>query len=210
VTGREPTDARWFRDVLGHYPTGVSVVTATQPDGTRAGFVVGSFTSVSLDPPLVAFFPGKASTSWPKIRSAGRFCVNILGADQEHLCRRFASRAQDKFGGLECASAASGSPVLPGVVAWIDCDLESVTEAGDHFIVVGRVRELDRDVRGLPLLFFQGGYGGFTSHSLIAAESGGQPTGHLRNADLVRDEMEDIARSLSARCIAASMAGGEL
>src|SRR3954469_1109241 len=93
---REPHDQRWFRQVLGQYPTGVCVVTATLPDGSNAGFVVGSFTSVSLDPPLVAFFPDKGSTSWPKIRSAGSFCVNILGADHEDVCRRFASRAPDK------------------------------------------------------------------------------------------------------------------
>src|ERR1044071_9719430 len=120
----DPTDSRWFRQVLGQYPTGVCVVTATQEDGSRAGFVVGSFTSVSLDPPLVAFFPDKASTSWPKIHRAGRVCGNILSADQEHLCRRFASKAEDKFVGLQTRAAGSGSPVLEGVVAWIDCDLD--------------------------------------------------------------------------------------
>ena len=89
------TGSGWFRQVLGQYPTGVCVVTAKQADGTRAGFVVGSFTSVSLDPMLVAFLADKRSTSWSKIRSAGAFCVNILGADQEHICRRFASRDDD-------------------------------------------------------------------------------------------------------------------
>ena len=133
----EPTDPRWFRQVLGQYPTGVCVVTATEPDGGRAGFVVGSFTSVSLDPPLVAFFPDKSSTSWPRIHGAGRFCVNILSAEQEDVCRNFATRKQDKFEGVACRDAESGSPIIEGVVAWIDCDLESVTEAGDHYIVLG-------------------------------------------------------------------------
>ena len=95
----DPTDPRWFRQVLGQYPTGVCVVTATEPDGGRAGFVVGSFTSVSLDPPLVAFFPDRGSTSWPRIHSVGRFCVNILSAEQEDVCRNFATRKQDKFDG---------------------------------------------------------------------------------------------------------------
>ncbi|MGH3244378.1 MAG: flavin reductase family protein, partial [Spirillospora sp.] len=199
---RAPTDSRWFREVLGQYPTGVCVVTATQPDGSRAGFVVGSFTSVSLDPPLVAFFPDKSSTSWPKIERAGKFCVNILSADQEHLCRQFAAKAEDKFQGLDVRTAGSGSPIIKDVVAWIDCDLESVQEAGDHYIVLGRVRELDVENPSLPLLFFQGGYGRFAPLSLAASSGRGALARQLRQVDLVRAEMERLAADLSARCIA--------
>ena len=104
----DPTDPRWFRRVLGQYPTGVCVVTATEADGRRAGFVVGSFTSVSLNPPLVAFFPDKGSTSWPRIREAGKFCVNILGAGQEDVCRNFAVRKDDKFEGVACPGGRVG------------------------------------------------------------------------------------------------------
>ena len=206
----DPTDPRWFRQVLGQYPTGVCVVTAMQPDGTRAGFAVGSFTSVSLDPPLVAFFPDKRSTTWPKIERAGRFCVNILGEDHEHLVRRFAAKAADKFEGLETRTAGSGSPILDGVVAWIDCDLDSVQEAGDHYIVVGRVRELDLEGASLPLLFFQGGYGRFAPLSLAASNSRGTLTEQLRQVDLVRAEMERLADDLSARCIATTPIGDQL
>jgi flavin reductase (DIM6/NTAB) family NADH-FMN oxidoreductase RutF/DNA-binding IclR family transcriptional regulator len=206
----DPTDSRWFRQVLGQYPTGVCVVTATQPDGARAGFVVGSFTSVSLDPPLVAFFPDKSSTSWPKIERAGKFCVNILCADQEHLCRRFASKAEDKFQGLETRDAGSGSPILEGVVAWIDCDLASVEEAGDHFTVIGRVRELAIENTSLPLLFFQGGYGRFAPLSLAASNSRGALTEQLREVYLVRSEMERLATDLSARCIATTPVGDDV
>src|SRR6187551_1285350 len=116
-------DGRWFREVLGQYPTGVCVVTAAQPTGPDAGFVVGSFTSVSLDPPLVAFFPDKKSTTWPKIAAADHFCVNILSADQEHLCRQFASKAEDKFENVPSRPASTGAPIIEGVVAWIDCEL---------------------------------------------------------------------------------------
>lgn len=155
-------DGATFRRVLGHYPTGVCVVTATEPDGAQSGMVVGSFTSVSLDPPLVAFFPDKSSTSWPRIERAGKFCVNVLASDQGDLCRRFASKAEDKFAGLTHRVSTNGSPVLDDVVAWIDCTLDAVHEAGDHFIVLGRVKELDIARAEQPLLFFRGQYGNFT------------------------------------------------
>jgi flavin reductase (DIM6/NTAB) family NADH-FMN oxidoreductase RutF/DNA-binding IclR family transcriptional regulator len=205
-----PTDPRWFRQVLGQYPTGVCVTTATLADGSRAGFVVGSFTSVSLDPPLVAFFPDKGSTTWPRIESAGKFCVNILSAEQEDVCRRFASRVPDKFEGIECREAGSGSPIISGVVAWIDCDIEAVEEAGDHYIVLGRVRELNVENPQLPLLFFQGGYGRFAPLSLAAPNSRGALTEQLRDVDLVRPEMERLAEELKARCISTAPVDGEL
>jgi flavin reductase (DIM6/NTAB) family NADH-FMN oxidoreductase RutF/DNA-binding IclR family transcriptional regulator len=210
MSNGDPADPRWFRQVLGQYPTGVCVVTARQADESRAGFVVGSFTSVSLEPPLVAFFPDKGSTSWPRIERAGRFCVNILSADQEDVCRRFASRAADKFEGISCREAGSGSPIIDGVVAWIDCDLETVEEAGDHYIVLGRVRELDVEDPSLPLLFFQGGYGRFAPLSLAASNSRGALTEQLRDVDLVRTQMERLAADLSARCIATAPVGDEL
>jgi len=156
-----PFDSATFRTVLGHFPTGVTVVTAA-PDDTPVGLAVGSFCSVSLDPPLVAFFPGRSSSSWPQIQAAGSFCVNILADDQEDVCRRFASKEEDKFTGLGWSAAASGSPLLAGALAWIDCDIESVSEAGDHFYVLGRVRDLGVAHEGAPLLFFRGGYGRFT------------------------------------------------
>lgn len=201
-------DAQRFRDVLGQYPTGVSVVTAVQADGTAAGLAVGSFTSVSLDPPLVAFLPDKASTSWPKIQAAGSFCVNVLGADQESICRTFATKAPDKFAGLSWRPAGSGSPILDGAVAWIDCDLEAIHEAGDHYIVIGRVRDLDVAHPSLPLLFFRGGYGRFTPLSFTAIE--GDLLEQLRLVDLVRPHMEAVARELDVECNAAVLVGDEL
>jgi flavin reductase (DIM6/NTAB) family NADH-FMN oxidoreductase RutF len=205
----EPTDPRWYRQVLGQYPTGVCVVTAVEPNGGRAGFVVGSFTSVSLDPPLVAFFPDKSSTSWPRIQGAGRFCVNILSAEQQDVCRNFATRRQDKFEGVAWRDADSGSPIIEGVVAWIDCDLESVTEAGDHYIVLGRVRGLGIESSALPLLFFQGGYGRFTPLSLTAGGSG--LIKQLRDVDLVRAEMERIAADIpGTRCNASALVDDEI
>ena len=155
-------DSAHFRQVLGHFPTGVTVITAAGPEGKAAGFAVGSFFSVSLEPPLVGFCAGKASSSWPLVREAGSFCVNILAEDQEAVCRQFSSKVDDKFSGLGWQPAASGSPRLADVLAWIDCDIEAVHDAGDHEICVGRVRELgvDDSEHG-PLLFYRGGYGRF-------------------------------------------------
>lgn len=156
-------DGATFRRVLGHYPTGVCVVTAADTDGSPVGMVVGSFTSVSLDPPLVAFFPAKSSTSWPLIERAGKFCVNVLASDQKHLCDRISAKGADKFIGIGHRVSAGGSPILGGVVAWIDCALDAVHEAGDHYIVLGRVLALEVEHPGKPLLFFQGSYGEFAN-----------------------------------------------
>jgi flavin reductase (DIM6/NTAB) family NADH-FMN oxidoreductase RutF len=153
-------DSAKFRQVLGHFTTGVTVITGATADGP-VGLAVGSFASVSLDPPLVAFFADKTSSSWPKIAPSGAFCVNILGQHQEDVCRRFASKEPDKFAGLGWSPASSGSPLIDGVIAWIDCDIQEVTEAGDHVCVLGAVRELDVGHDGPPLLFFRGGYGRF-------------------------------------------------
>lgn len=157
----QPIDAKRFRRVLGHHPTGVAAVTAIAANGRPVGMAVGAFTSVSLSPPLVGFLPDKSSTTWPKIRESGSFCVNVLGAGQEMVCQALATRAEDKFNGLAWRPAPSGSPILDGVVAWIDCDIAAVSESGDHYFVTGSVRELDIVTGGLPLVFFQGILGQF-------------------------------------------------
>jgi len=159
-TSDAPFDAARYRQVLGHFPTGVTVIAAAG-ESAPVGMAVGSFASVSLDPPLVAFFAGRTSTSWPKIEATGSFCVNILGEHQEDVCRRFASKEDDKFAGLGWTRAASGSPLLDGVIAWIDCNIDSVLDAGDHVCVLGRVRDLGIGHDGSPLVFFRGGYGRF-------------------------------------------------
>ncbi|KAA9156746.1 flavin reductase family protein [Amycolatopsis acidicola] len=151
-------EAARFREVLGHFPTGVCVVTAIGEDGSPAGMAIGSFTSVSLNPPLVGFLPAKASSSFPRIRAAKSFCVNVLSAGQEDLCRVFATSGADKFADVGWSDAPSGAPVLDGVLAWIDCAWESVHETGDHYLALGRVTALDA-VADHPLVFFRGGYG---------------------------------------------------
>ncbi|SFV02648.1 flavin reductase [Pseudoduganella namucuonensis] len=207
---RKASDPKWFRQVLGQFPTGVCVITAAPPGAPLAGMVVGSFTSVSLDPPLVAFLPDRTSSSWPKIEAAGRFCVNILGADQEALCRRFAAKAGDKFEGVAWRPAPTGSPILADSVAWIDCEIGSVLEAGDHYIVIGEVGELQINTGGLPMLFFQGGYGKFSPLSMVAPDPLGAIAEPLRQVDMLRAEMEELAAELDARCIATARVDDEI
>jgi len=163
-------DPNKYRQVLGHFPTGVTVITATQADGTPVGFTIGSFTSVSLDPPLVGFLPMATSGTWAAISASGSFCVNILGADQADLCWRFASsKIENPFEGVDWQpSPISGSPVLPGTIAWIDCSIEQVVEAGDHHLVIGRVLELehvDPAHDANALVFFRGRVGDFRPHA---------------------------------------------
>ena len=153
-------DSAKYRQVLGHHPTGVTVITA-MADDEPVGLAVGSFSSVSLEPPLVGFFATHTSSTWPKIRDAGTFCVNVLGEDQEEVCRRFAMSGGDKFAGLGWSPSALGSPLLDGALAWIDCDLDQVVDAGDHVLVLGAVRDLGVGHDGGPLVFFRGGYGRF-------------------------------------------------
>jgi flavin reductase (DIM6/NTAB) family NADH-FMN oxidoreductase RutF len=209
--GTRAIEPDWYRRVLGQYPTGVCVVAADEPGTGPCGMVVGSFTSVSLDPPLIAFYPAKSSTSWPRIEAAGAFCVNILGADQEDVCRTFSAKAGNKFENVPFhRTPQTASPIIDGVVAWIDCDIEAVQDAGDHVLVLGRVRELDVHRPGLPLLFFQGGYGRFSPHSLAASDAGGSLTTPLRHVDLIRPLLEDLARDLCCRCLAGARIGEEV
>jgi flavin reductase (DIM6/NTAB) family NADH-FMN oxidoreductase RutF len=153
-------DPRRFRDVLGHFPTGVTVVTGIDGDGRPQGLTIGSFVSVSLDPPLVGFLPSRSSKTWRSIAGSGSFCVNILGSDQAELCWRFAKEPADgesRFDGLDVARAESGAPILPGVVGWIDCRIERTVEAGDHFFVIGAVRGLSHsDDVSDAMVFFRG------------------------------------------------------
>jgi flavin reductase (DIM6/NTAB) family NADH-FMN oxidoreductase RutF len=148
-----------FRNVLGHFGSGVAIITSMDADGQPSGMAVQSFSSLSMDPPYVFFAPAKTSTSWPRIQQTGRFCANILSEDQQELSRGFAVSGGDKFAGVPWHQSGHGTPILDGCLAWIDCVLEAEHDAGDHTIVIGRVLELDVERDGRPLLFFRGGYG---------------------------------------------------
>jgi len=157
-----------MRDVLGHFVSGVTVVTAIGADGP-VGFTCQSFSSLSLDPPLVAFAPARTSSTWPLLREAGRFCVNVLAEEQSDLSRQFARSGTDKYAGVRWSPSPYGSPVLEGVVAWIDSELWAEYDGGDHTIVVARVLDLGADASRTPLLFHRGAYG--LQSALLAPES---------------------------------------
>lgn len=151
-------DPTRLRQALRRVPTTVTVVTAST-EGGPFGLVVGSFVSISLRPPLVGIFLGDASTTWPRIRAAGRFAVNVLAHDQKELCARFArSGGTEKFHGVRWRPSPSGSPLLPGVSTWLDCRLEDVSRVGDHHLAVGRVLDLaDPAADAVDPLIFHGG-----------------------------------------------------
>ncbi len=150
-------DETRFRDVLGYFATGVTVVTAIE-DAGPVGFTCQAFTSLSLDPPMVALAAAKTSTSWPRIAEAGWFCVNILADDQDGLCRAFAVSGSDKFRGVEWSPGTNGVPRLDGVIAYVDCELIAIHDAGDHELVTGKVVDLGTGP-GKPLLFYRGEFG---------------------------------------------------
>ena len=157
----EDLDSQLFRSTLGQFCTGV-VVALGCLDGEPVGFAAQSFVSLSLDPPLVGLCPAKTSTSWPKIRASGSFCINILAAHQQPVCDAFARSGGDKFAGLSWQPGSTGSPLLEGILAYVDCELEVEHDAGDHTIVVGRVKDLGVLASGEPLLFYNGAYGSFS------------------------------------------------
>lgn len=146
-----------LREVCAEWVTGVSVITGSSRAGEPKGMAVNSFTSVSLDPPLVSFCPAKSSSTWAAMRDMDRFAVNILAADQREVASVFARSGGDKFSDISYSSDRS-TPVLDGCVAYMVCDIVNIHDAGDHEIVVGQVRRLEKFDRD-PLVFHRGKMG---------------------------------------------------
>jgi 3-hydroxy-9,10-secoandrosta-1,3,5(10)-triene-9,17-dione monooxygenase reductase component len=157
LIGGRAFDSSEFRRVVGGFCSGITIVTALD-DGVPVGMTCQSFFSLSLDPPLIAFSPARTSTSYPLIRSAGAFAINILEAGQEEVCNQFARSGTDKWAGIDWQPGVTGSPLIAGALATIDCELETEFETGDHYLTVGRVRSV-HSTHGLhPLLYFRGAY----------------------------------------------------
>jgi 3-hydroxy-9,10-secoandrosta-1,3,5(10)-triene-9,17-dione monooxygenase reductase component len=153
-------DPAAIRTVLGHFATGVAIVTADDA-GQPVGMACNSFTSVSLEPQLVLFCAAKSSTTWQRIQAARKWAANILGEDGEEICRLFAEKGADRFAHMAYSTGRSGAPLLEAAIAYVDCETLEEHDAGDHVIVVGRVIELGYSSDGKPLLFYRGGYGRF-------------------------------------------------
>jgi 3-hydroxy-9,10-secoandrosta-1,3,5(10)-triene-9,17-dione monooxygenase reductase component len=151
-------DAGEFRTVLGQFATGVTIITAMDGD-EPVGVAANSFTSVSLDPPLVLFCVARTSSTWPRIERARKFAVNILGEHQEELSQLFAMKGADRFDQTDWHEGVGGSPVLHETLSYLDCEFWAEYDGGDHIIVVGRVLDLGVQHDAGPLLFFRGQYG---------------------------------------------------
>jgi 3-hydroxy-9,10-secoandrosta-1,3,5(10)-triene-9,17-dione monooxygenase reductase component len=152
-----------FRRVLGHLPTGVTVITAHHPDGP-VGMACNSVSSVSLAPPLISFCPARGSDTWTALRTAARFCVNVMADHHEAATRTFARKGVDRFAQVRHHPRPCG-PALDDAVAWLDCEIRAEHEAGDHLIVVAEVVSLEARPDAAPLVFFRGAYGTFLSRA---------------------------------------------
>jgi len=158
VACTEPAiDQALFRRTLGHFCSGVTVVTSLD-GGDPVGFACQSFAALSLDPPLVLFCPRTGSASWRRIQRTGHFCVNVLTEDQRDVSRIFGTSGPDKFAGLAWSASPGGAPILDGVLTWVDAVIEDVHEAGDHQVVIGRVTGLGECAPARPLLFYRSRY----------------------------------------------------
>jgi len=151
--------ARAFRDALGRFPTGVAFVTAV-PDGEPAGLIVSSLTSVSLEPPLLSFCPSRSSLTWSRMRRTQRFGVNVLGLRHERFARSASPPGADRFVGVDWELRPGGVPLITDALAALECDIVAEHPAGDHWIVVGRVRSILTLPLDDPLVFFAGAIGG--------------------------------------------------
>jgi flavin reductase (DIM6/NTAB) family NADH-FMN oxidoreductase RutF len=152
----EPRD---FRDTVGCFATGITIITTIEADGTPVGLTANSFTSLSLDPPMVLFCLDYKVASFDAFKPGGNFAVNILASEQQDLSNRFAKSGPDKWDGVKFDTWDSGCPILPGCLASMECKVSSINEGGDHVIVIGEVVRMERaqgDV--MPLMYFKGGY----------------------------------------------------
>ncbi len=149
-----------FREALGHYASGITVI-STHIDGEPIGFTCQSFYSVSMNPPLVSFSIKSSSYSYPKIRKAGRFTVNILSDEQVAISNQFAKASTDKWRGIDWEASPLGNPIIANSLYWIDCQIHAELIAGDHVIVIGEVKALPlkENTYAQPLLYFKGQYG---------------------------------------------------
>lgn len=154
-----------FREALGHYASGITVITS-QIEEEPVGFTCQSFYSVSMSPPLVSFSVMAGSASYPRIRQAGRFAVNILSGEQVGISNQFARRVTDKWQGVQWQASPLGNPIIAGSLHWLDCEIHAEHVAGDHLIVIGEVKALNlqQTAATQPLLYFKGQYCNLAAH----------------------------------------------
>ena len=151
--------SRALRRALGAFPTGVTVVTACPAAGRRVGVTINSFSSVSLEPPLVSWCLAQTAPSRPSFLGASHFAIHVLAQDQEHVSRRFCARLEDRFAGLAVTAGLGGAPLLDGVAARFECVLRDAYPVGDHTLFIGEIERYTHAERP-PLVFCASGYAG--------------------------------------------------
>lgn len=203
-----PVDPQRFRDVMGHYPTGVCAITAFDADGAPQALIVGTFTSVSLDPPLIGYLPMRSSRTFARLRGAERFVVNILAHDQEEVVRRLSRSDSRKMDEVAWSLAPSGLPEIDGAVAVLECTRHSLIEAGDHFIVLGEVQSVRTARPTMPLMFFRGGYGEFAPRSFVVSDGRGL-SGTVAHAQALRGDLERAAHEFRAEATVFAKVAGD-
>lgn len=177
------TGAAVFRTVMSCFPTGITVITGMR-NGVPVGMSANSFTSASLDPPLVLFCAAHTSATWPEIEETGAFAVNVLPEGSMELAQRFAEKGADRFAGVPYRPGATGSPIMQDALASIDCRIGEVHEAGDHIIVVGSVVDVQQRCTGDPLIFYRGDYWRLLSSG---RQQAGSPDATPRGVDPCRN-----------------------
>ena len=201
-------DQKLFREVTGHHPTGVALVTGVDAGGELLALVVGTFSSVSLDPPLVSFMPMKTSRTFEKMKACASLSVNILGGEQEHQVLTIAQRWENRFEGIDWFASPAGNPVLTDSIAWIDARPFKTVDAGDHWIVLLEVTDMAVTNPVAPLIFFQGGYGCFVCTSLMARmDHEILPTIHATSG--ARGDIEALATRLGCEVSVLTAIGSE-
>jgi flavin reductase (DIM6/NTAB) family NADH-FMN oxidoreductase RutF/DNA-binding IclR family transcriptional regulator len=210
-TTTEPTvtpavDSRLFRDVLGHYPTGVVAVTGVSATGEPLAMIVGTFSSVSLDPPLVSFMPTKGSATYTALRESPSFCINVFAHDQSDETRTLAQRDPNKLDKVEWSTSANGIPQIKNAVAYIHCARTQEIEAGDHSIVLCEVSDVEVSRPVNPLVFFQGGYGAFTHRGGTAYVDSGLIAA-VRAAEVAHPQLSRLAERFDCEAVALAKIG---
>jgi 3-hydroxy-9,10-secoandrosta-1,3,5(10)-triene-9,17-dione monooxygenase reductase component len=159
LASNQALDPRSFRDTLGHYASGITIISSVDEEGP-VGFTCQSFYSVSTEPPLVSFSVMTSSTTYPRVRETGKFAVNVLAHDQHTVSNQFARKGTDKWAGIPWSPTHAGNPVIADTLMWLDCEIWAEYEAGDHYIVIGRVTEMSPSEwhKHEPLLYFKGQY----------------------------------------------------
>jgi flavin reductase (DIM6/NTAB) family NADH-FMN oxidoreductase RutF len=152
-----PIGKNELRTVMGHFATGVTIITTFNREGTLHGLTANAFTSLSLVPPLCVVCVDKKAESYPSFEESKVFTVNILRDDQEELSRKFAVSGTDKFTGVAYKRGGNGAPILDNVIAWLECRVTAAHDGGDHTIYIGEIDEAQTR-EGKPLMFFRGGY----------------------------------------------------